>query len=261
MRPRVSIKVIGRLAVLLLFGLLAVFAARPAGALTPNEKYVTRIYQDFLLRSPTSAELIWGAAVLGSQTRSAYVTSVFAAAPFRELWITGNYARYADRAPTSSELSSASSALSTSGDYLDVELDLLAGSDYFSRADSTNGGFVDALYADLLWRDADTGGYDYWVGQLNTAAKTRRQVATWIIRSSESANRRVSGLSGETTCLSTALVHFSDVAAGSYCIVLDRMADSSGASYWAGQLASSGQLPTLWVSLAASTEYYNLSQI
>lgn len=231
------------------------FSSTGVQALTANEKFVTQVYQDFLLRDPSSAELAWGAAALGSQTRSAYVGSVLYAAPFRELWINYSYTRYGGRLPTSTEMSTASSALQTSGDYLAVELDLLASTDYFNRADATNGGYVDALYENLLWREADASSYDFWVNELDTAARTRRQVASWIIRSTESAGIRVAGIPGEAACLTIILGQVDDLSSESYCLILDRMADSSGATYWAGQLAATAQLPSLWISLASSTEY------
>lgn len=237
-------------------------AAGPAHALTANEKFVTKLYVDFVGRTPTSSELTWGAAVLGGGTsRSDYVDDLFEHSVVQSWWIKGVFQRYLVLDPTSSQVSAALADLQATGDFLDVELDVVAGSAYFGQAESDNSQFVESVYNDVLFREPDSSGWNYWTGQLNAATKTRRQVGNAIIRGSESAGLRVRGLGAQTSCLSTVLELSDDLAAGSYCLVLDRMADPSGALYWSTQLAGSAQLPVLWSSLASSPEYYNLAQV
>lgn len=233
---------------------------RPASALTPNENFVNRLYRDFYLRDATQAELALGAVQLQGQTRAAFTVNFLNSTPFRANWVEGVYQRYTLRSPTSSQFSSAMSSLATYGNYLSVELDALASSYYFALAGSTNREYVDALYSDLLWRVADTSGWDYWTDQLNLGHRTRRQVAEYIVRSNESSRIRVRGVGNPTTCLGTDLTNFDDLALGSYCLLLDRLADSSGAAYWTAQLEGNGQLPSLWINLASSSEYYSLAQ-
>ena len=36
--------------------------------------------------------------------------------------------------------------------------------------------YVNTLYKNVLGRDADTGGLNYWLGQLNSGAETRYEV-------------------------------------------------------------------------------------
>lgn len=81
-----------------------------------------------------------------------------------------------------------------------------------------------------------------------------------MIKSTEAARLRVAGLAGETTCITTGLADPDDLASGSYCLVLDRMASTADTDYWAGQIAVSTELPTLWRALASSTEYFDLAQ-
>src|SRR5262249_45079459 len=50
----------------------------------------------------------------------------------------------------------------------------------------TSGSFVNALYEALLGRDADPAGLASWLGQLDSRAGTRAQVALGIINSAES---------------------------------------------------------------------------
>lgn len=232
-----------------------------ANATAASEKYVTKLYEDLLLRPPTTNEKIWGAAVLdGGTSRSAYIGQLLANSSFRTAWVDGVYYQYIGTDPTSTQLSTALADLNATNDYLDTELDLLASSTYFTFVGSTNEAFVEGLFADTLFREVDPSGWTYWSGQLNSGSKTRRQVAASVIRSSEGAGVRVRGEGGQTDCAATVLDAPDALRAGSYCLILDRMADPSGATYWTGQLTGSGQLPALWTSLASSNEYYNHSQ-
>lgn len=245
---------------LLLSILLVVVPSAPAQALTANENYVIRLYNDFFLRGPTSSELLWGSTYLGGNSRSSYVTSLFQSSTWRTIWIDGTFQRYLARSATTSEASSADAALQSTWNYLATEADVLGSAAYFSLVGSSNREFVDSLYSDILFREPDQSGWDYYTNQLDTAVKTRRQVAVTILRGSEAVGIRVRGLSSQADCTSTALEFSDDIASGSYCLVLDRMADSTGATYWISQLTASGQLPTLWSNLAASNEYFNLAQ-
>ena len=49
-------------------------------------------------------------------------------------------------------------------------------------SDST---YVNTLYKNVLGRDADTGGLNYWLGQLHTGAETRHEVLLGFSESAE----------------------------------------------------------------------------
>lgn len=53
---------------------------------------------------------------------------------------------------------------------------------------------MNTLYKNVLGRDADTGGLNYWLGQLNSGAETRYEV---LLGFSESAENK--GLFTEMT--------------------------------------------------------------
>lgn len=116
----------------------SVIMGRPAGALTANENFVNRLYRDFFLRDASQAELALGAMMLQSQTRAAFTTSFVNSTPFRESWVEGVYQHYTLRSPTSTQRSLALSSLAANGDYLNIELNVLASSYYFALAGSTN---------------------------------------------------------------------------------------------------------------------------
>ena len=52
-------------------------------------------------------------------------------------------------------------------------------------SDST---YVNTLYKNVLGRDADSGGLNYWLGQLNSGAETRYEV---LLGFSESAENKL----------------------------------------------------------------------
>lgn len=259
-----------RLASRLLLSLVMVSVAvvwnggAPASAMTSNERFVDRVYRDFLLRSPTSSELIWGSTILGnSPSRGAYLKSFFYSQQFQSRWVDGVYYQYMSAAPSQAQASAALADLDETDDFLKVELDVLASNQYMAFVGGTNHTFVEALYWDVLARDAgaDQSGWDYWTGRLDAGTMSRRQMANYFIRSSEGARLRVGGTS-TVECIATEIVYPSDVSAGSYCLILDRLGSSADISYWAGptHLGGSGQLPTHWVHMAASSEYFTLSQ-
>ncbi|AIQ97395.1 hypothetical protein EW15_1303 [Prochlorococcus sp. MIT 0801] len=51
--------------------------------------------------------------------------------------------------------------------------------------DVTDSSYVNTLYKNVLGRDADTGGLNYWLGQLNSGAETRYEVLLGFAESAE----------------------------------------------------------------------------
>ncbi len=243
----------------LAMGAVTLFGAiSPAAAATPNENFTTRVYQDFLLRQPTADELAWWSAFLSTNTRGQMLNNVFGGEEFAAVWTSGLRQLYLGDSEMDADFQATKSALETSGDFLAAELSVLSSATYFTAAGGTNTGFVTALYYDVLGWAPDSGGLAYWVGRLDTGT-TRSSVAKSLIRSSDGATNRVKGTT-PTVCEATTLADASSLADGSYCLVLDRPADASGATYWIGQLQATSQLPTLWSSLASSSEYFTLAQ-
>lgn len=234
----------------------------PAGATTTqNNNFTKRMYSDFLIRSPDEAELLWWDTYLASNSRTSMVSSIVDDSEFAYLWVASVQQYYLGASDDDSTAFMALyNSLDTSGNFVATEVSVLGGSEYFTAAGSTNTGFVTRLYQDVLQRNGGTSEISYWVGQLSAATKTRSQVAQNFIRSSEAAARRVAGPSSATSCATTVINDVASVAAGAYCLILDRIADSSGASYWTTELAGTAQMPALWSQLAGSTEYFNLAQ-
>jgi hypothetical protein len=232
--------------------------APPAGALTGTEKFIYAVYEDFLFVEPDADQLTWWTVYLGSSSRASMVSSLLNSSDFQGLWVIGASEYYLGQ--LDSTYDTVVSNLVSSDDFVASEVALVSGAEYFANAGSTNTGYVTALYQDVLLRNGSSGDISYWAGQITAGTRTRAWVANYFIRTTESANRRVGGTAGMTTCSATELSDIAAIAAGTYCIVLDRIAGSGEISYWAGQLTATDQLPALWASVAGSTEYYNAAQ-
>jgi hypothetical protein len=235
----------------------------PAGAQTtptPNEIFVRRVYLDFLDREPEPEELTDAATQLtsGSVTRTGFVRSIIRGDEFGEFWGIFSWAGYTDSAPTQQQLAAAMTE-SAAGRFITTEVAVLSSASYFTASGGTNQGFVTKIYADVLWRTASSADLTYWVGRLNSGT-TRASLATTFLRTTEAAGKRVGGVGATSTCPAVILDGGSGITSGSYCLILDRIADASGLSYWRGRLAADGDLPEIWEGLAGSTEYFNLAQ-
>lgn len=247
---------------LLVLGALVLGSTSAAGAQesdpTRVQRFIMRVHGDFLVRQPSAAELVWWEAYLTGNTRGAFLNQILTSSEFDTLYVAHTYQEYLDRLPTSGEASAALSALTSSNNYLATEVTVLGSADYYSAAGGTNTAFLQALYPDLMGRAPDSGGLTYWLNRLATGT-TRNQVVVNFARSSEGTGYRVAGRNNLTECEATSLADIDARQSGSYCLVLDRMADSGGKAYWMTQMQGTGQMPTLWANLAASAEYWNWS--
>ena len=77
-----------------------------------------------------------------------------------------------------------------------VASSFLASAEFKERygEDVSNASYVNTLYQNVLDRNADTGGLNYWLGQLNSGAETRYEV---LLGFSESVENK--GLFSEMT--------------------------------------------------------------
>lgn len=233
-----------------------------AHALTPNEKFASRLHADFLNRPIDGDELAAAETRLtaGTLTRAQYVREVLGGEEFDSQWAVNIYRGYLGRNPSETEFNQAVALSSQSYNVLS-EIVVIQTNEYYVTAGGTNTAYVQSLYLDLLFRTADPSGLNHWVGKLNNGTVNRGQVAANLIRGSEGARKRVGGAGVGVACAATDVDQGNAMQAGSFCLVLDRTVDPSGLTHWSASMQGSGELPTLWESLASSSEYYNLSQI
>lgn len=106
--------------------------------------------------------------------------------------------------------------------------------EFYRRNGNSPETFVDALYRELLHRQADDAGRQYWATQLRLKRAAPPDVAFGFYASIESRRDRVTQV---------------------YRKILNRSPDAGGRDYWAEEISRSGDL-SLATFLAVSEEYY-----
>ena len=109
---------------------------------------------------------------------------------------------------------------------------LLKDNDVLHRSDL----FAMQLYRDVLFREADTAGLQYWQQQIDTGKMTRAQVAASFMASPE-----FQGGVGEITRL--------------YFGAFDRLPDRDGLAYWMGQQKAGMSFNQISASFVVSEEF------
>ena len=105
------------------------------------------------------------------------------------------------------------------------------------------GSFVDRCYSVALGRDADEGGYNYWLDALNNGEICGAQAGYGFIFSGEYANK-------ETTN--------DEFVTDLYSMYFGRTPDEGGFNYWVGLLNSGASREEIFAGFANSTEFDNL---
>ena len=197
------------------------------------EKFYARLFQDFVGRPPTAAELSTGAAKLKSgQTDRLTAAVELSRSPEYVYSVVNSFYRIAlgrDADPTGAEywrqllLGGMSEAQVGAGFY---------GSDeYYQRSGGTDQAWITALYRDLLGRAPDPDGFVFW--QKIAKTTSRASIAIGFYQSPENLLLRTDRL---------------------YVRFLGRHADPTGLAGWPPVLAAKGDI-ALSAALASSDEY------
>jgi adhesin/invasin len=114
---------------------------------------------------------------------------------------------------------------------------------------ATNGSFVHAVYQTMLGRDADTSGYDFWLGRLNSGT-SRSSLALTLASSTEYRTNVIGGT------VASGVQDF-------YQLYLHRAADPGGIRYWVGRMAGLGgpllSFEQVRLEFVGSWEYFNIT--
>jgi len=210
----------------------------PGAMTSATGDYVTAAFHDVYARLPTPAELAYWEA----QLDDGLAPAVFAAdlvgsyENYANEVVTPAYVKFLGREPDAGGLAYWAGQLQV-GNLTDEGLaaELVASDEYFMRAGGTNQLWVDALYQDLLGRQADSLGESYWVGQLNAAA-SRADVAGGFANAGERLQQQIGD---------------------DYLHALGRVPDPGGLDYWMAQFAQGATDEDLIAGLIGSAEYYD----
>jgi hypothetical protein len=220
-----------------ILGLNPVIAGDPPAApacatASPEVRLVHALYVDLLGRLADTGGALYQAGRLGAGASVASVVrSLTASGEYRRALVDRFYQDYLGRPADRAGLATWSpwtTVLRT-----EVQAKLLASGEYFTKAGGTNGGFVDALFRDVLGRSADPGGRAAFVSLLDRG-RSRYAVAKTLLTSPEGWGHVVDDL---------------------YRHFLRRPSDSSGRAFWRARLAAGTSVEGVIAALAGSTEY------
>jgi hypothetical protein len=223
------------------FGLIQADAA-----LVVNENFVRQQYLDFLDREPDSGGFSFWLDALDSGFPMASMIEAFmdsvefrAKGKFIAQAYLGILARDAEHNGFRGWLTALLAGISRE----QIVGFFLSSAEFQNRfgANLTNGQFVATMYANVLLRAADTGGFNFWVGQLDSGQMTRAQVALAFLDSVEFQNLSVSQNRVDISLL--------------YFDMLRRDPDAGGFSYWIGILNSGVPLASVIDGFLNSAEY------
>jgi hypothetical protein len=217
----------------------AVIQSPVAGAATPaNQDYVRALYGDLLDRSDTTTDpagVDFWANRLATHSKLDVARSIQYSSDeyFRHLADIG-YAVYLDRAADPAGRNFLVQGwMARRFTYQRMVATLVGSHEYFALAGSTNGGFVDRAFADILGSEPSTSARNYFVGV--AASQGRARVAILLATSHQAL---------------TAFVSYQ------YDSFLGRSVDPPSLTYWVDRLSNGFRREDFDVTLVSSSEYY-----
>lgn len=224
--PYRSLQVAPRVAAPLVVGTSPVTTARRA--------FVTALSQDFLGRSPGEVELATKVADLAAGRDRGSIVGAYAGSPeWANALVDGYYRSTLGRAGDAAGVAHWTSVIRGGQTPAEVAADFYGSAEYHQLAGGTDEAWIADLYDELLLREPEPGGVQYWVDQL-AAGKSRHAVSLAFYQSLESRLTRVTGL---------------------YDALLGRDPDAQGRAHWAEVLLD-GQDLRLAAFLASGDEYF-----
>jgi hypothetical protein len=160
-----------------------------------NQLWLTRLYQKVLNRAPDAAGLssnlngLLNAYAAQRQTESAGLLS---SDEYRTDLVKGWYQKYLGRAADAAGRAASAAALAAGATDEQVIAALVGSDEYFARHRSTNLGFLQAAYSDILGRRLDSSGQAFYLNLLASGV-SRTAVASQLLTSTEYRTNLVSG--------------------------------------------------------------------
>jgi hypothetical protein len=226
----------------LLAGLVGVaIGTSVAGAQTTeeNSNYVHQLYLDLhgdVDPDPDAVQAFVDDLEDGG-SRSAVASALVDTDAYRALTVDRIFRDLLDRAPDPDGLLFWVGQLRAGQTQQVVKASIIASDEYFSNS-GDNEAFVTAVYNDLLGRDPDAAGLEFWVDRLE-AGDPRFVVAGAFIFTTEALGVQVDE---------------------QYRLYLRRDADAGGRDFWVQFLQGGARIEQLAISLVSSEEYFAQAQ-
>jgi hypothetical protein len=209
----------------------------PSG--TATERFVSQVYLDLLHRAPEPDALAsWSGLLDNGQVTPAQVVQMLEGSQeYHQLVVEQLYGQYLHRAADPGGLSGWEGFLAGGGTIDQMRALLLGSPEYFSitppNTAAGNDSFVADVYRDVLGREVDSVGAQFW-GQALSSGADRSAVAASIMRSAEGNADEVQGL---------------------YRWLLHRAADPGGLQSFSTDLEQGMPVEQIVAVIAGSPEY------
>lgn len=204
---------------------------------TSSQDFVSQVYTDLLHRTADSGGLAyWSGEIDAGVSPDSVVMSIESSAEDRDDMVEQMYESYLDRPADAAGLSFWAGELGSES-VEQVQAGILGSSEFYADAGGTVGGFLEALYEDVLHRSVDSSGAANFSAELSSGV-SRTTVAYEVITSTEG---RV------------------DLITSYYERFLHRAPDASGLENWVAQLDSGASDQSVIAGIVSSVEYQTRS--
>jgi cytochrome c oxidase assembly protein Cox11 len=213
---------------------------------TASERYVFNLYESLFQRAADQGGLAYWSGILNRGIpRAQVVSGLIGSSEYQSIEVNNFYQAYLKRNANASELSAGVAVLAAGSpmglpaaeDH--VRATILESDEYFqTRGGSDNASFLNALYQDLLGRNVDSVGAMVF-GNALAGGASRTQIALAILLSKETDQFQVKAY---------------------YNRFLQRPGDTGGVNYFAGLLQQGYRETLVVTAMAASDEFFILSQ-
>jgi hypothetical protein len=161
-----------------------------AGVGPSNDRFINQLYTDLLGRAADAAALSTFNALLGSGgTRNDVAAAVLTSAEYRQKLLADFYSTFLHRPVSAAEVSFWMPAFGAGMTDEQIEAQITASPEYFAFAGSTNAGWINRMFNDVLGRApsaAESAAYLTLLG-----SSSRLSVGLGILNSGEAISRRV----------------------------------------------------------------------
>lgn len=205
-----------------------------------NQRYVIQTFVDLLGREPSAPVAAYFTGQLDNgASRLSLIDFLIGTIEYRSVVVDRFYRDYLLRPSDPVGASFYTNQLRSGVNQLTVKDQLISSGEYFVKHGNTNVGFVSALYRDAFGREADTGGRDFWAGELNQNHIGRFGLTDYFLRQPEARSFTVQRL---------------------YLELLGRAPDPDGLAYFTELLIGGASIDGVIRPLMISAEYFNLAQ-
>ncbi len=192
----------------------ATFSVAVAQGGTPDQRFITRLYQDLLNRAAEQGGLdFWSGLLANGTSRGNVVLGIEGSQEYQTILVTNVYMKYLHRSPSGMELASGLAAVRAGTSIEGLATPILASDEYIrTRGGNTTDGYLTALFQDLLGRPLEEAARQNFTALL-AADQPRASIVLIIFNSPEYVDKVVDAI---------------------FSTYLGRHADPGGLQFWAG---------------------------